>query len=102
MICHEVQAFHNLFIPSHGIEVDNERREPQGYPDSNDLEVANKHVPEGRRFSPHGSWTDREINEQAYDDACCYGIEGLLVVVTCKQGWVLESSVGWTESVPSP
>lgn len=39
MVCHEVQAFHNLLIPIDRIEINDERQEPQGDPDSDDLAV---------------------------------------------------------------
>lgn len=40
MVCHEIQALDNLLVPGHSIEVDDERREPQGEPEADDLEEA--------------------------------------------------------------
>lgn len=40
MVCHEIQAFHNLLIPRYRVEVDDEGGEPKAHPDPDDLEEA--------------------------------------------------------------
>lgn len=40
MVCHEIQAFHDLLIPRYRIEVDDEGGEPEAHSDPDDLEEA--------------------------------------------------------------